>query len=1125
MFRVRNSSAQAGKISLRVGLLLMFTLLVLIGLGGSINSVHAQAATPAETVLEVSAPAKVDVGQQIEIKLTVKHAHNLAGYEMHMLFDNSAAHFNGVHERQNGFKKFGRDILPLVLSDSDNGAAFGFASCPTNNCVTRGGNKQKRGAKGNVYIGSVILEPLKAGTLQIKLDAAKFVKPNGTPLAVRLATDTITIQVRSAGPLLAAPGSSWQLRATAGKPVASMDLTHHKRVDYADAAEVAFGWTTVRQNNAPCSNLPDASLDVNQDGCIDVSDVQMVTTASGLAAATPQVATAPMNFVVTVATDASDPNPGDGVCAAWSGGCSLRAAITEANAHPGPDTITFNIPGGGVKTITLSTTEPTLSDTTGGTTIDGYTQPGSSPNTDPFASNAAIMIQLKGNGASAFDAIHISSGGNVIRGIALYNMKASFYVGGSAASNNLWAGNIIGTDVTGTFVAPSTVTGATGIYLDVGANNNHIGTSALADRNVISGNARMGVATYSQGTDSNFVQNNIIGLSPLGDRRVRNFKHGVDINNASSFNMIGGTGPKEGNLISGDGDPSEADPSGGVEISHDTSTIQNKVLGNCFGTDITCTTMTSFSYLQHYGIRFEDGVNNNEAAYNVIGNAKLVGVNFDAYYADNNFVHDNFIGVTRNGNPVPNGIYGVRVKYHAQHNKIGPNNIIANNPTGVLIEYNDELYNTITQNSIYNNSFLGIDLGPHEGVSYNTNGDDVDSGANNGLDYPVITGATPLQASGKACTDTSVPKPCTVEVFIAQSTASNDGGGLYGQGKTYLGSGTTAADGSFTVALSGVNNGDLLTATATDAQGDTSEFSLNVTVSGTAPTSTPTTAPTDVPTTAPTTVPTDTPTAGPTMTPTPTTVGPTNTPTTAPTNTPTTAPTNTPTTAPTTAPTNTPTPSGPITYVSDSFTRNNANGWAVADKGGSYSLSGGTTAHYSVDGSEGIMNANAANSTHSASLLSVSAQDVDARVRITTDQVAAGGAQIGYLVLRRINSNTDYLVRIRYTPSNGVRVEAMSEVGGTQTEILGEKVLNGVTQTANQFVWLRTQVTGTNPTTIKIKAWVDGQPEPSTWLYTATDSTAALQATGSFGLRAYLATSATNAPVLFKFDDLLITSP
>ena len=43
-------------------------------------------------------------------------------------------------------------------------------------------------------------------------------------------------------------------------------------------------------------------------------------------------------------------------------------------------------------------------------------------------------------------------------------------------------------------------------------------------------------------------------------------------------------------------------------------------------------------------------------------------------------------------------------------------------------------------------------------------------------------------------------------------------------------------------------------------------------------------------------------------------------------------------------------------------------------------------------------------------------------------------------------------------------------------------------------------MTGASPTTIRIRAWVDGTTEPTTWTYTGTDSVAALQAPGGVGL-------------------------
>src|ERR1051326_7209923 len=50
------------------------------------------------------------------------------------------------------------------------------------------------------------------------------------------------------------------------------------------------------------------------------------------------------SFTVNSTTDAVDVNPGDGTCATAGSVCTLRAAIQEANAHAGDDTI--DVPAG-----------------------------------------------------------------------------------------------------------------------------------------------------------------------------------------------------------------------------------------------------------------------------------------------------------------------------------------------------------------------------------------------------------------------------------------------------------------------------------------------------------------------------------------------------------------------------------------------------------------------------------------------------------------------------------------------------------------------------------------------------------------------------------------------------------
>jgi hypothetical protein len=78
-----------------------------------------------------------------------------------------------------------------------------------------------------------------------------------------------------------------------------------------------------------------------------------------------------------------------------SGAGSFRQALLDANAAVGPDTIAFNIPGAGVHTITLTSLLPLI---TSPVFIDGYTQPGSSVNTNPMNAgiNAVLQIELTG---------------------------------------------------------------------------------------------------------------------------------------------------------------------------------------------------------------------------------------------------------------------------------------------------------------------------------------------------------------------------------------------------------------------------------------------------------------------------------------------------------------------------------------------------------------------------------------------------------------------------------------------------------------------------------------------------------------------------------------------------------
>lgn len=200
-------------------------------------------------------------------------------------------------------------------------------------------------------------------------------------------------------------------------------------------------------------------------------------------------------------------------------------------------------------------------------------------------------------------------------------------------------------------------------------------------------------------------------------------------------------------------------------------------------------------------------------------------------------VERNKIGTDVTGtNALPNGPAGgtgVSIAEHATNNIIMQNLIAFNLGTGVAVTQTS-FNNTILHNSIFSNNGLGIDLGvPYhgDGVTPNDSGD-TDTGPNNLMNFPVLTfaRATPGRLIVKGYIDTPNPKTVIVEFFA--NPASNPGGDPsgHGEGAIYLGSKKPNEQGKFTAPLHDVALGTLITATATDINGNTSEFAANIEV-------------------------------------------------------------------------------------------------------------------------------------------------------------------------------------------------------------------------------------------------------------------------------------------------------
>ncbi|MFO0849595.1 MAG: PKD domain-containing protein [Gemmataceae bacterium] len=122
----------------------------------------------------------------------------------------------------------------------------------------------------------------------------------------------------------------------------------------------------------------------------------------------------------------------------------------------------------------------------------------------------------------------------------------------SGASNSTIAGNYIGLNASGAVLA----NGATGIVFVSGANNNVIGTDLdgqgdADERNVISGNATIGVQLTGATVTLNQIRGNHIGTNAGGTAAVPNGGSGVQIDSGANTNTVGGAAAGAGNVISG----------------------------------------------------------------------------------------------------------------------------------------------------------------------------------------------------------------------------------------------------------------------------------------------------------------------------------------------------------------------------------------------------------------------------------------------------------------------------------------------------------------------------------------------------------------------------------------------
>jgi len=208
---------------------------------------------------------------------------------------------------------------------------------------------------------------------------------------------------------------------------------------------------------------------------------------------------------------------------------------------------------------------------------------------------------------------------------------------------------------------------------------------------------------------------------------------------------------------------------------------------------------------------------------------------------------------------------------------------------------------------------------------------------------------------------------------------------------------------------------------------------------------------------------------------------------------------------------------GGTSVASDTFTRTLTGAWGTADVGGAWSVLAGSASNFAVNGSKGTIATPTKSVQQLAHLGTASVRDVDYRVDTTfPTAVTAKGSKglFSSLVLRHQQaSGAHYRVGLYLTGTGKVFIRGQTSTG---TNVFADADTSLTFTPGDTFV-LRVQAEGANPTTIRAKAWKAGAAEPSAWMVTATDTTAALQSAGTLGIRTLNSSSTVTT---LSFDNL-----
>lgn len=202
---------------------------------------------------------------------------------------------------------------------------------------------------------------------------------------------------------------------------------------------------------------------------------------------------------------------------------------------------------------------------------------------------------------------------------------------------------------------------------------------------------------------------------------------------------------------------------------------------------------------------------------------------------------------------------------------------------------------------------------------------------------------------------------------------------------------------------------------------------------------------------------------------------------------------------------------------SDTFARTVSGGFGQSPGGGTWLNLSGTDANFSVNGSQGVILNDVANTGRYVSINDGNLADFSAACKVTVTVTPAGASSSVGLTFGYADSSNHYRARLLLNTTGTVQM-ALEKVVAGSTTTLGAATTVGTGFTANQWWHIRAERTGT---TIRCRAWLDGSSEPSTWTFSVTDT--ALP-TGRIGLRSFASTGSTATPFNTLVDDVTLDS-